>query len=129
MEDTFIGVKKGRKDAMQSGIEMMLKSMGIQTDVINQLLEPERIKLLLTKIETMCNSVEETKAAVLRIETKLGTLPESLAMKLLADGQTQAFQDAVEYVRGYNGDNCNGSSDNGNDANNRADQFTIYTGR
>jgi hypothetical protein len=34
-------------------------------------------------------------------------------MDLLADGESQAFKDAAEYVRDYNG----GNSGNGNDRN------------
>jgi hypothetical protein len=99
--------------AMKSGMEMMLDSMGIQTGAIKQLLDPANIKALLSKIETMCNSVEDIKASVLRIETKLGTLPESIAMQLLGDGQSEAFQETVEFVKEYNGGNSR-DSDNGN---------------
>lgn len=98
---------------MKSGMEMMLDSMGIQTGAIKQLLDPANIKALLSKIETMCNSVEDIKASVLRIETKLGTLPESIAMQLLGDGQSEAFQETVEFVKEYNGGNSR-DSDNGN---------------
>lgn len=99
--------------AMKSGMEMMLESMGIQTGAIKQLLDPANIKELLSKIETMCNSVEDIKASALRIETKLGTLPESIAMQLLGDGQSEAFQETVEFVKEYNGGNSR-DSDNGN---------------
>jgi hypothetical protein len=98
---------------MKSGMEMMLESMGIQTGIIKQLLEPERIKTLLNKVETMFNSVEEIKASVLRIEIELNTLPLEQALKLLADGQSEAFREAAEYVR----DNSEGSSNNRNVAN------------
>lgn len=100
---------------MKSGMEMMLESMGIQTEAIKQLLDPANIKALLTKIETMCNSVEEIKVSVQRIEIKLGTIPESVAMKLLADGESEAFQDVVKFVREYNDGNSR-DSDNGNGA-------------
>ena len=98
---------------MKSGMEMMLESMGIQTGAIKQLLDPENVKKLLTKIETMCNSIEEIKVSVQRIEIKLGTLPESVAMQLLEDGASDAFKDAAEFVRSYNNGNS-GDSDNGN---------------
>jgi len=101
---------------MKSGMEMMLDSMGIQTSAVKQLLDPANIKALLSKVETMCNSVEEIKVSVLRIETKLGTLPESVAMKLLADGQTEAFKETVEFVRGYNnGDSRDSNNGTGSD--------------
>ena len=74
---------------------------------------PENIKKLLTKIETMCNSIEEIKVSVQRIEIKLGTLPESVAMQLLQDGASDAFKDAAEFVRSFNNGNS-GDSDNGN---------------
>jgi hypothetical protein len=96
-------------------MEMMLKSMGIQTDAIKQLLDPENVKKLLSKIETLCNSVEDVKQAVLRIELKLGTLPDNIAQQLLADGQSEAFKEAVEFVRGYNGDSGNSNNGSGND--------------
>ena len=98
---------------MKSAMEMMLENMGIQTGIIKQLLEPERIKTLLNKVETMFNSVEDIKASVLRIEIKLNTLPLEQALKLLADGQSEAFKEAAEYVR----DKSDRSGDNGNDAN------------
>jgi hypothetical protein len=93
---------------MKSGMEMMLESMGIQTGAIKQLLDPTNVKALLGKVERMCNTVDEINASVLRIETKLGTIPEPIAMKLLEDGASQAFQEAAEYVR----DNSNGSGNN-----------------
>jgi hypothetical protein len=98
---------------MKSAMEMMLENMGIQTGIIKQLLEPERIKTLLNKVETMFNSVEDIKTSVLRIEIKLNTLPLEQALKLLADGQSEAFKEAAEYVR----DKSDRSGDNGNDAN------------
>jgi hypothetical protein len=97
---------------MKSGMEMMLESLGIQTEAVKQLLDPKNIKQLLDKIETLCNSVEEIKISVMRIEIKLGTLPEPVAIALLEDGQSQAFKDAVEFVRTYNGNN--GDSNDGN---------------
>jgi hypothetical protein len=108
---------------MKSGMEMMIESMGIQTSAIKQLLDPENIKQLLRKIEIFCNDASETRMAVMRIETKLGTLPETVAMKLLEDGQSDAFKYATEFVRGYNGesrengvkaDGNSGNSNNGN---------------
>ena len=105
---------------MKSGMEMMLDSMGIQTGAVKQLLDPANIKALLSKIETMCKEitvilfeVTEIKDSVRRIETKLGTLPESIAMKLLADGQSEAFKETVEFVRTYN-DRNDRDSNNGN---------------
>ncbi len=97
---------------MKSGMEMMLESLGIQTEAVKQLLDPKNIKQLLGKIETLCNSVEEIKISVMRIEIKLGTLPEPVAIALLEDGQSQAFKDAAEYVKGYNNGN---SGNSGND--------------
>ena len=108
---------------MKSGMEMMLESMGIQTGAIKQLLDPANVKALLTKIETMCNTVEAIMqsnaslyAAILRIELKLGTLPEDVQMKLLEDCQSQAFKDAVEYVRDYNGNSGDSNKGNGSDS-------------
>ena len=97
---------------MKSGMEMMLESMGIQTTAIKQLFDPNNVKALITKVETMCNTIDEIKGSVLRVEIKLGTLPSSIAMQLLNDGQSDAFQKATEYVREYNGsgDNGNGGS-------------------
>ena len=118
---------------MKSGMEMMLESMGIQTGAIKQLLDPENVKKLLTKIETMCNTVERTLVrvevnhdhimdlinSVRRIEIKLGTLPESVAMQLLENGASDAFKDAAEFVKGYNSGNS-GDSDNGNGSDTRS---------
>lgn len=104
---------------MKSGMEMMLESMGIQTGAIKKLLDPENIEKLLTKIEMMCNSIEEIKESVQRIEIKLGTLPESVAMKLLEDGASDAFKDAAEFVKGYNSGNS-GDSDNRNGSDSRS---------
>ena len=105
---------------MKSGMELMLDSMGIQTGAVKQLLDPANIKALLSKIETMCKEttvtlfeVTEIKDSVRRIETKLGTLPESIAMQLLGDGQSEAFQETVEFVKEYNSGNSR-DSDNGN---------------
>ena len=108
---------------MKSGMEMMLESMGIQTGAIKQLLDPENVKKLLTKIETMCNSIEEVKVSVQRIETKLGTLPDSVLMQLLEDGASDAFKDAAEFVKGFNNGN-RGNSDNGNSDGNDSDNRT-----
>ena len=104
---------------MKSGMEMMLESMGIQTGAIKQLLDPENVKKLLTKIETMCNSIEEIKVSVQRIEIKLGTLPESVAMQLLENGASDVFKDSAEFVKGYNSGNS-GDSDNGNGSDSRS---------
>lgn len=114
---------------MKSGMEMMLESMGIQTGAIKQLLDPENVKKLLTKIETMCNDIDAIKErlclndvesvivqiqrSIERVEIKLGTLPESVAMQLLQDGASDAFKDAAEFVRSFNNGNS-GDSDNGN---------------
>lgn len=111
---------------MKSGMEMMLESMGIQTGAIKQLLDPENVKKLLTKIETMCDEVsrtwfkvEELSDAVKRIEIKLGTLPESVAMQLLENGASEAFKDVAEFVKGYNSGNSR-DSNNGNGSDSRS---------
>jgi hypothetical protein len=101
---------------MKSGMVMMLESMGIQVEAVQQLLDPKNVKLLLDKVQRMCDTVDEIKASVLRVEIKLGTLPESVAMNLLADCQSEAFKQAAEFVRDYNGDNGNRSGNNGNNA-------------
>jgi len=88
---------------MKSGIEMMLESMGIQTDAIKQLLEPEKIKALLNKVEKMCDETSECNARLKRIETKLETMPDEEVMKLLADGKETAERETAEYVGDYNG--------------------------
>ena len=89
---------------------------------------------MLSKIETMCREttvtlfeVTEIKDSVRRIETKLGTLPESIAMKLLADGQSEAFKKTVEFVRTYN-DRNDRDSNNGNEINTRTDIGNDATG-
>ena len=119
---------------MKTGMEMMLDSMGIQTGAVKQLLDPANIKALLSKIEAMCKEttvtlfeVTEIKDSVRRIETKLGTLPESIAMKLLADGQSEAFKETVEFVRTYNDRNDRDSND-GNEINTRTDIGNDATG-
>ncbi len=87
---------------MKSGMEMMLDSMGIQTGAVKQLLDPENIKALLTKIEKMYTTIDEIYAAVLRVEIKLETIPTEKAMGLLSDGLEQAERDVEEYVRNFN---------------------------
>lgn len=66
-------------------MEMMLKSMGIQTDAIKQLLEPERLKELVTKIESLFDKLDVIDAKLTRIEMKLETIPNDEAMKMLSE--------------------------------------------
>jgi hypothetical protein len=84
---------------MKTGMEMMLASMGIDTDAIRKLLDPENIKQLLHRVEKSCNTIESIDARLLRIEVKLETLPPDVAMRLLADNRESAEKEAAEYAR------------------------------
>ncbi len=102
-----------------NGIEIMLKSMGIDTSALRDLLDPTNVCTLLNRVEKMCDNIDEIKLMCLRVEIKLGTLPEDISMQLIADHSTEAFQQALEYVRSYNnGDNGNAGCYNGNNGNN-----------
>jgi hypothetical protein len=107
---------------MQSGMEMMLKSMGIDTAAIKELLDPEKIKLLLLRIEKTIDQVDcmqPTLAAIeetlmvleeklVRLEIKHGTIPYDDAMQLLADNKESAEKETADYVR----NNSDGSGNN-----------------
>jgi hypothetical protein len=91
-------------------MEMMLESMGIQTDAIKQLLDPKNVKALLQKVETMCDMVQESNERLKRIEIKLETMDSKELEKLLSDGMERAQLESSEYVREYNGGNSGNNS-------------------
>lgn len=83
-------------------MQMMFKSMGIDIEGIEKLINPETVKQLLTNLERVTSDLTEIKTKLTRIEIRLETLPKDEAMKLLADGKDNAEQEATEYVRNYN---------------------------
>ena len=108
-----------------NGMEMMIKSMGIQTEQIKLLLDPENIKQLLTKIETMCNQVDDihnrTESMIIhqqnttdrlnRIEIKLQTIPTDEALEIL-DANKDVLADVTREMEQSYGINGNTSSNN-----------------
>lgn len=90
-----------------NGMEMMFKSMGIDIEGIKQIINPETVKDLLLKLENVTTQLQKISDATLRIETKLNTLPNDEAMKLLVNGKELAEKETADYVRSYNDGNGN----------------------
>ena len=88
-----------------TGMEMMMKSMGF---------DPEKIKaefqsIQATAIESLRNvsaKLDSIDARLLRIEIKLETLPDSEALKLLAENNV-SIVNQVKEIYGNNGDGSN----------------------
>ena len=98
-----------------NGMEMMLKSFGFDPEQIKSgLLNAQ--KSIMEEVQKLHSEIESVNAKVTRIEIKLGTIPETVAMQLLEDGANEAFTSAAEYVRTYNGDSRDSNNGNGSDS-------------
>lgn len=91
---------------MPSGLELMLKSMGIDVEAIKSVVNPETIKGIVVKVETLDSRLTNIENSLLRIETKLETLPTDVAMKYISDNEKMVIAE-VQRMYGRNSDNCN----------------------
>jgi len=90
-----------------NGIEMMLKSMGIDPEKIRASLVDAQAQVMneISKVHKLLESID---AKVTRIEIKLETIPTNEAMKLLADNEDVVVKELESlYGRGNNDGNRN----------------------
>lgn len=100
--------KTERARSMANGMEMMLKSMGIDVSAIKEIVNPETVREIVDTMLTVKSKLETIDTRLMRIEMKLDTIPNDEAMKLLIDGKDTAELETIEYVR----KNSDGNSNN-----------------
>jgi hypothetical protein len=81
-----------------NGMQMMLKSMGIDVDGITEIINPETVKQTLDGLSKVITNQNDIKASLLRIEMKLDILPDSEANKLLENSHLNLEPIRVEVV-------------------------------
>ncbi len=82
-----------------NGMEMMLKSMGIDVEAIKDVANPQTVKRVIDTLLSISDALESIDKKLTRIEVRLETMPTSEAMKLLSDGKELAEKEAMDYVR------------------------------
>lgn len=87
---------------MQSGMEMMFKSMGIDIEGIKQVLNPETVKRFVTQLESVSTKLDTIEQRLTRIELKLETMPQNEVMNLLQNGNAEVVEAVNAFVHHYN---------------------------
>jgi hypothetical protein len=97
-----------------NGLEIMLKSMGIDTEKIKELLNPEVIRGIIGKVEALDSRLANIEQSLIRVETKLETLPTEVAFKYLAENEVEMI---AEMRRLYGGTGTDTRDSNDGDRN------------
>lgn len=100
-----------------NGMEMMLKSVGFDPEKIKkqltdaQAMIEERVQGVSSRLSEIENQNDFIIASLQRIEMKLGTLPESELMKIIASKTPEEIDADVKEIYGRND---GGNNDTGN---------------
>ena len=101
------------KGRVMNGVDMMLKSMGIDPEKIKQSLM-EAQQAIMSEVKEIHNKLDTINNRLIRIETKLDTMPQDEAYKLLAENEISV----IDELRSSYGINSDGNGYNGkNDRN------------